>query len=69
MLTGWLSCLYCSPRASIVVKLLLYNFFYSPLFQVDLVAEEEVVTFVCSLDLVSHTVPRVLWLVHQRLNR
>lgn len=69
MLTGWLSCLYCSPQAAVVVKLLLYNFLYSPLFQVDLVAEEEVVKLICSLCPVSCTVPRVLWLVHQRLNR
>lgn len=49
MLTGWLSCLYCLPQASIVVKLLLNNFFYSPLFQVYLVAEEKVVAVICSL--------------------
>ncbi len=65
MLTGWLRCLYCLPQASVVVKLLLNNFFYSQMFQVYLIAEEKV-SFICLL--FSLTVLCVLLLFHQKLN-
>lgn len=67
MLSGWLSCLYCLPQVSIMVKLLLNNFFYSPMSQVYLVAVVEILIFIYSL--CSLLLSPALLLFHRRLNQ